>query len=33
LDARALVEDATIRRLFAALELEPAPLPPPQPSL
>jgi hypothetical protein len=29
LDARTLVEDATIRRLFAAVTLEPAPLPPP----
>jgi hypothetical protein len=27
LDARTLVEDATIRRLFAAVMLEPAPLP------
>jgi hypothetical protein len=28
LDARALVEDLTVRRLFAAIALEPAPLPP-----
>jgi hypothetical protein len=32
LDARTLVEDANVRRLFAAVTLEPAPLPPPLPA-